>query len=82
MNQEPLRKSPSVAWTLSILAAPALYLLSVPVVWRLSISAECGMPVWTLRYVEPYRWIERETAAGPYLTAYAKWWSRILRGSR
>jgi hypothetical protein len=66
-------KSHAIAWSLSIVAAPILYLSSVPplcansVRWSLPTEGSAA-------YSTPYFWLCNHTALKKPLLAYYDWW--------
>jgi hypothetical protein len=68
-------------WTLSLLAVPVLYLLSVPpvVYWTAKHSGTFRAPPWAESYAEPYLWILQTAPDSPvsaWLYDYLRWWDR------
>jgi hypothetical protein len=72
-------KSRALAWTLSMLAAPVLYLLSVPPITCLCVRA-WGAQVMDSnalqRYIAPFNWVKNYTLLDRPLNLYRDWWYR------
>ena len=67
MTAERSSKSHAMAWTLSLLTVPVLYVLSGP--WVLGYA-----PIpWGVRYFAPYEWLARNTPLGHLLWRYFDW---------
>ncbi len=63
-------KSHAAAWTLSILAVPVLYLLSVP-----PLCYGRVLPAgWVAPYAAPFEWLGNNTVLGKLLGPYNSWW--------
>ena len=85
MSEEQDRKSLLVGWVVfTILALPALYLLSVPPVFhftntlsgpRIGNHPPYGYPLWVIAYGEPYQWLAENTPLVKPLNAYTGLWS-------
>jgi hypothetical protein len=81
-----------LAWLLSILAVPLLYLLTFPVVLRIIFSMGLGppatsvyagapppLPHWVEVYEAPYLWLYRSSPrVGQVLERYGNWVMRHL----
>ena len=77
MTSERSSKSHAWGWTISILAVPVLYVLTLPlVVWTTSKVRSPGVPIphplWLQLYLTPYRWTVSTPMEAP-LEAYY-WW--------
>ncbi|HSI64260.1 MAG TPA: hypothetical protein VLE43_14125 [Candidatus Saccharimonadia bacterium] len=75
-----------VGWTLSILAVPVLYLLSVPALFYFSATNRktrelTPSPEWVKTYASPSRWAyEHCTVLRGPMDTYDRWWSRQYAG--
>lgn len=77
MSGERSRKSHALAWALSVLAVPVLYLLSVPPLEMDSYRR--GPTPWMHWYGKPYTWLEEHTPLQKPLDVYRIWhWDRFL----
>ena len=78
MSTERSGKSHAVAWTLMIIAAPVLYVLTYPFLYLSAPqnlgSDEGAFPKWLIVYSVPWNWCEGTPAEGP-LRDY-EWWVR------
>jgi hypothetical protein len=84
MNKTPTLGSRATALSLSILAVPVLYLLSVPPVCELSVKHavkhSVNMPAWVQTYMGPWHWVRDNTPLKPAMMGYARWWKRMIHG--
>jgi hypothetical protein len=71
-----------MTWMLSILAVPVLYVLSVPVVIKLTLhptwrngawAIGAPIPPWLEPFSQPCKWICKNTHLDKHLMAYADW---------
>lgn len=70
----------SKAWSLSILAVPVLYVLSVPplAIAQYRIGNNPFGIHWVLAYCGPYSWVlKHSTPITPVLRFYSDWWEKI-----
>ena len=72
-----------VAWTLSLLAVPVLYLLSVPplVIWVIDLGGLGTIttaPRWLELYVIPADWLYQNTPLREPLDAYGDWCEKMM----
>ena len=80
MSEERSGKSHALAWALSVLAVPVLYVLSAPAIYY-SFAPQSD---WVVKYARPYHDLTMAlngTFAMRYLGAYDLWcWDRFHRG--
>jgi hypothetical protein len=80
---EKRSRSHAVAWVLSLLAVPVLYLLSVPPLYC-GITTNWGRrlpnhpPAWVMHYKEPFQWLYDHTPLQRPLDDYVLWWRRAF----
>jgi len=68
-------KSHVAIWVLSIIAVPALYLLTYPIL--VSVTRKADTP-WMEHYMKPYKWLVNNTPLRSPLRAYDDWWISVL----
>ena len=74
MSSAESRKSHAVAWTLSILAAPLLYVLTAPPLYLLVVGKGYNPPpLWMEWYLWPLECLEG-TPLSPLMNDYSQWW--------
>jgi hypothetical protein len=74
MSDRSSGKSHIVAWVFAMLAVPALYLLSVPPVWRISLQHRGLVSEEVVSaYEKPYYWLVLHTSLGKPLGRYSEW---------
>ena len=77
--------SHAVAWALSLLAVPVMYVLTLPVLsHHLQYSAgytdyDALPKAWKVYYI-PGQWIYGRSPIKKELGEYARWWGKVLRG--
>jgi hypothetical protein len=77
MTSERTSNSNAIAWTLSLLAVPLFYLLSVPPVMMFAPKETYDLPpAWASYYSMPYCWLY-DTPLKESLREYAGWWLRV-----
>jgi hypothetical protein len=76
MGEERSGKSHAMAWTLSVLGLPLLYLLSVAPLSLLTMRSHprALQPDWLMKYKAPENWIRDNTFLEAPLAAYETWW--------
>jgi hypothetical protein len=84
MSSERPGKSHAVAWTLSILAAVVLYVMSVTPLSCICLHGKYGsrseIPDWFIAYAAPADWLYEHTPPLQQpLDAYADWVRRVMR---
>ena len=65
-----------MVWTLSVLAVPVLYLLSVPPLYwmlRSNRTLAATIPSWARSYFTPAEYVKASPMGETYL-AYSDWW--------
>jgi hypothetical protein len=79
MKTERAGKSHAMAWALSVILVPVLYLLSVPPVvcftYR-AYSTDLSVLQWLGLYQAPYGWMARETPLRHPMEQYYEWWMK------
>jgi hypothetical protein len=89
MSERSSGKSHALAWTLSILVVPVLYLLSVPPLGAVLPAVTLGgkgpprYQVYALQYREPWVWLAdqtRDTFVGDAMRSYDRWCWTVIRG--
>ncbi|OAI56881.1 hypothetical protein AYO49_03405 [Verrucomicrobiaceae bacterium SCGC AG-212-N21] len=78
MSVERSGKSHAAAWTLSILAVPVLYVLSVgPMAYFfIPLMGDDPQPEWFNYYGRPYRVLYFNTPLRGVMDSYEGWWAR------
>lgn len=74
-------KSHATAWTVSVLAAPLLYLLTLPPL-VIATGTRHARGVARADFMEPYlvpwQWVARNTPLQPLMSDYYEWWMEVL----
>ena len=84
MSREHSGNSHALAWALSILAVPVLYVLTAPpIVFFSALYFRDSQMVgnFMFSYEKPYSWLMDRRPIGQPLEAYADWWASQFRGS-
>jgi hypothetical protein len=78
MSASPAKSIHAPAWTVAILAAPLLYVLSVPPVRLLTAknrTSDGYVPrQWAKHYAKPYYWLRTFEPLAEPLNKYHRWW--------
>ena len=77
MSAERSSNSHAVAWMLSLLAVPVLYLLSVPWVMLIQFKGAPLLGGMSRPYCAPFDWLHDRTPLRAPLEAYWNWCARI-----
>ena len=78
MSAERARQSHAVAWSLSVLAVPVLYVLTFPFVqsWgglERHADGRVSLPSWLVVYAKPLGWANQYEWFRKPVDAYADW---------
>ena len=72
-----------IAWTLSALAVPVVYVLTLPPLYYSTtprLEHDTGSIMW--RYSRPYAWLARSTPLKEALMRYNRYWAKRLWSGR
>ena len=80
MDEEASHKSHAMRWTLGVLTALVLYVLSWGPVWGLVGRGTITYPValWLDAFYRPVGWLHDNTPLQKPLHRYRCWWGQIL----
>ncbi|RBP36966.1 hypothetical protein DES53_115107 [Roseimicrobium gellanilyticum] len=70
-----------MGWSLSVLAVPVLYLLSVPILWEKYAVELKRSPAWLEAYVRPWVWLGDHTFLQPLMAEYSYWVHQKMTGA-
>jgi hypothetical protein len=81
MSAERSSTSHATAWTLALLAAPVIYVLTLPIVvwgWSMTARSTRPPPAWLQAYVAPAEWLTKTPLKKP-MEMYFAWTFDHLR---
>ncbi len=81
MSEEPRRSSHATTWTLGVVGALVLYVLSVgPVGFAFArINPHGDAPVWAKEFYAPLIWLHDHTFLDKPLESYENWWENLAK---